>query len=183
MYRHFERQREIFFIRGQAVDDRKHKRETRSPSALRASPFLYSVRSAALLSLPHWGRGTASAVDRVLSLAVICAKTFFHLHHLSFMPPVPPTSALRAPPSKGRRDRYTRNAPHSRPFLWKGLPGVARRGWLPRMLKMRFPVSLSPLLSGIAPYIFAAKPPPSFLIPHSSKAFIHNQRTPHGLIC
>ena len=60
-----------------------------------------------------------------------CAKTFFHLHHLSFMPPAPPTSALRAPPSKGRRDRYTRNAPHSRPFLWKGLSSEARRGWLP----------------------------------------------------
>ena len=28
------------------------------------------------LSLPHRGRGTASAVDRVLSSAVICAKTF-----------------------------------------------------------------------------------------------------------
>ena len=40
---------------------------------------------------------------------------------------------------KGRKDRYTQNAPHSRPFLWKGLPGVARRGWLPRMLEMRFP--------------------------------------------
>ena len=40
------------------------------------------------------------------------------------------------------------------------------------------------------PYIFAAKPPPSFLIPnfsflipHSRKAFIHNQwvEPPHGL--
>ena len=29
--------------------------------------------------------------------------------------------------------------------------------------------------SGIASYIFAAKTPPSFLIPHSSRAFIHNQ--------
>ena len=61
-----------------------------------------------------------------------------------------PTSALRAPPSKGRRGRYTQNAPHSRPFLWKGLSSVARRGWLPRMLEMRFPISLSPPLSGIA---------------------------------
>ena len=102
MYRHFERQREIFFIRGQAVDDRKHKRETRSPRALRASPFLYSVRSAALLSLPHWGRGTASAVDRVLSLAVICAKTFFHLHHPPFMPPVPYPPLRGTFPSRGR---------------------------------------------------------------------------------
>ena len=31
--------------------------------------------------------------------------------------------------------------------------------------------------AGIA-YILAAKPPPSFLIPHSSRAFIHNQGEP-----
>ena len=67
LYRHFERQREIFFIRVQAVDDRKHKRETRSPSALRASPFLYSVQSAALLKPSPLGKGDREAVDRVLS--------------------------------------------------------------------------------------------------------------------
>ena len=105
------------------------------------------------------GKGDRGAVDRVLSLAVICTKTFFHLHHLS-RHSAPPTSALWAPPSKGRRDRYTRNGPHSRPFLWKGLSGAARRGWLPCMFEIRFP-RITPPLSGIAPpYIFAAKPPP-----------------------
>ncbi len=63
-------------------------------------------------------------------------------HHLSLRS-APLTSALRAPPSKGRRDRYTQNAPHSRPFLWKGLPGAARRGWLPPVFwKCVSPVSL-----------------------------------------
>ena len=50
------------------------------------NPFSFTVVPQGVMV---WGRGTASAVDRVLSLAVICAKTFFHLHHLSFMPPVP----------------------------------------------------------------------------------------------
>ena len=81
-----------------------------------------------------------------------CAKTFFHLHHLSLRS-APPTSALRAPPSKGRRDRYTQNALHSRPFLWKGLSSKARQGWLPPVCwKCVSPVSLSPPLSGIALY-------------------------------
>ena len=97
-------------------------------------PTLFHTASA--LSAPAWpppleGKGDRGAVDRVLSLTVICSKTFFHLHHPLSCRSAPPTSALRAPPSKGRRDRYTRNAPHSRPFLWKGLSSVARRGWLP----------------------------------------------------
>ena len=88
-----------------------------------------------------------------------CAKTFFHLHHLSLRS-APPTSALRAPPSKGRMDRYTQNAPHSRPFLWKGLSSEARRGWLPPYVeKCVSPVSLSPPLSGIALYKNRRKAP------------------------
>ena len=33
-------------------------------------------------SLPHWGRGTASAVDRVLSYIVDLRRFLFHLYHL-----------------------------------------------------------------------------------------------------
>ena len=44
LYRHFERQREIFFIRVQVVDDRKPKRETRSPRDFRASPHMYAAK-------------------------------------------------------------------------------------------------------------------------------------------
>ena len=117
--------------------------------------------------------GDSVSGARVLSLAVICAKTFFHLHHLSFIPLCAPTSALRAPPSKGRRDRYTQNAPHSRPFLWKGLSSVARRGWLPRMLKMRFPRIAIPTTFGHRPIYIRGEaatfiPNFSFLILHFS---------------
>ena len=52
-------------------------------------------------SLPHWGRGTAPAVDRVLSLTAHLRR-IFHLFHLSFIPPVP-YPPLRGPfPSRGR---------------------------------------------------------------------------------
>ena len=65
-------------------------------------PF-YTRREASLrLSLPPRGRGTASAVDRVLSLAVICAKTFFHLHHPPFIPLVPYLPLRGTFPSRGR---------------------------------------------------------------------------------
>ena len=52
-------------------------------------------------SLPHWGRGTASAVDRVLSYIVDLRRS----PSLSFIPLSP--SNLRpfgAPPSRGRRE-------------------------------------------------------------------------------
>ena len=54
-----------------------------------------------LLAFPAWGRGTASAVDRVLSLIVDLRC----ISSLSFIPLSP--SNLRpsgAPPSKGRRE-------------------------------------------------------------------------------
>ena len=111
------------------------------------------MRSVAPLSLPLEGKGDRGAVDRVLSLTVICAKTFFHLHHPLSCRSAPPTSALRAPPSKGRRDRYTRNAPHSRPFLWKGLSSVARRGWLPTYVGNVFPPYRYPHHFRTSPFI------------------------------
>ena len=97
--------------------------------------------------------GDSVSGAQVLSLAVICAKTFFHLHHLSFIPLCAPTSALRAPPSKGRRDRYTQNAPHSSPFLWKGLSSEARRGWLPPYVGNAFPPYRYPHHFRTSPFI------------------------------
>ena len=51
-------------------------------------------------SLPHWGRGTASAVDRVLSYNA-CLRRIFHLFQLSFVP-------LEPYPA-----RYARHLPHA----------------------------------------------------------------------
>ena len=76
-------------------------------------------------SLPHWGRGTASAVDRVLSLIVDLRCIF----SLSFIP-------LEPYPA-----RYARHLPHAGKMAIRGKPATRKP-------------------SGIAPYIFAAKPPP-----------------------
>ena len=55
-------------------------------------------------SLPHWGRGTASAVDRVLSYNA-CLRRIFHLFQLSFMPLEPyPARYARHLPLKGKAD-------------------------------------------------------------------------------
>ena len=53
-------------------------------------------------SLPHWGRGTASAVDRVLSQAARLGRSF----PLSFMPLEPyPARFARPLPLEGKGDR------------------------------------------------------------------------------
>ena len=97
------------------------------------------------LCLPPWGRGTAPAVDRVLSLIVDLRR----IPSLSFIPlePYPARSARHLPHAEKalcRKYRYPHptSAPsghllpeeggciHASPFLWKGLPSAARRGWL-----------------------------------------------------
>ena len=71
---------------------------------LHVSCIRFDDRGIAVLSfrsLPHWGRGTASAVDRVLSQTAYLRRS----SSLFFMPPSP--SNLRpfgAPPSIGRRE-------------------------------------------------------------------------------
>ena len=57
-------------------------------------------------SLPHWGRGTASAVDRVLSQTAYLRRFLFHLYHLLetiffalFHPARTLSGSLRSPPS------------------------------------------------------------------------------------
>ena len=61
------------------------------------------------LCLPHWGRGTASAVDRVLSQTAYLRQFLFHLYHqletispLSFIPLVPYPPLQGTFPSRGR---------------------------------------------------------------------------------
>ena len=67
----------------------------------RGESFVSEIAVFSFRCLPHWGRGTASAVDRVLSLIVDLRRSPL----LSFIPLSP--SNLRpfgAPPSKGRRE-------------------------------------------------------------------------------
>ena len=139
----------------------------------RGKGYVLGIAAFSFRSLPHWGRGTASAVDRVLSLIVDLRR----ISSLSFIPPEPyPARFARHLPHAGkaviRKSRFPHptSAPsghllpeeggsiHASPFPWKGLPSAARRGWLP---------------------FSAAKPPPSFLIliSHSCRAFARDQGT------
>ena len=103
-------------------------------------------------SLPHWGRGTASAVDRVLSFILDLGRS----SPLSFIPlePYPARFARHLPHAgkalcRGYRFPHPTSAPsghllpmeggsvHPSPFPWKGLPSAARRDWLPFLRRSR----------------------------------------------
>ena len=110
-----------------------------------------------IVSLPHWGRGTASAVDRVLSFIVDLRRSF----PLFFIPlePYPAPSARHLPHAgKALIQKYHFPPSNLRPF---GAPPSGGRRVYPR----------EPLpLEGAAERnearlasFFAAKPPPLFL--------------------
>ena len=64
--------------------------------------------------LPHWGRGTASAVDRVLSLIVDLRR----ISSLSFIPPEPyPARFARHLPHAGKALSVVILFPHMRVFV------------------------------------------------------------------
>jgi len=83
-----------------------------------------------MLSLPHWGRGTAPAVDRVLSQMAHLRRSFPHVFHTASPSNLRP---FGAPPSIGRREHPREPLP---------LEGAAERSE-----------------AGLASF-FAAKPPP-----------------------
>ena len=87
----------------------------RSPPSPREEGFVSRKAVSSFRCLPHRGRGTASAVDRVLSQTTYLRRSF----PLFFMPLVPYPA------------RFARHLPHASPFPWKGLPSAARRGWIP----------------------------------------------------
>ena len=111
------------------------------------------IAASSFRSLPPWGRGTASAVDRVLSQAAHLRRSF----PLFFIPLVPyPARFARHLPTRGRLcvgdsgipiqppplrgtsfHRKEGGSVHASPFLWKGLPSAARRGWLPFLRRSR----------------------------------------------
>ena len=141
-----------FFFGGEAASSLSSPRGKGVVSRKAASSFR---------SLPHWGRGTASAVDRVLSLIVDLRR----ISSLSFIPPEPyPARFARHLPHAGkaviRKSRFPHptSAPSGHLLPEEGGSIHARRGW--------FPFS-------------TAKPPPSFLISisHSCRAFARDQGT------
>ena len=69
------------------------------------------IAASSYRSLPHWGRGTASAVDRVLSY-IVCLRRF---PSLSFIP-------LEPYPA-----RFARHLPHAGKAVCRGYPLLKRR--------------------------------------------------------
>ena len=130
-----------------------------SPPSPRGKGYVSGIAASSYRSLPHWGRGTASAVDRVLSY-IACLRRSSPLFFIPLVP-YPARFARHLPHAgkalcRGQRHPHPTSAPSGHllpmeggndlgsPFPWKGLPSAARRGWLP---------------------FFAAKPPPLSL-PH-----------------
>ena len=105
-------------------------------------------------SLPHWGRGTTSAVDRVLSFIVDLRRSF----PLFFIPLEPyPARSARHLPHAGKADDTEITLPPSnlRPF---GAPPSTGRRECPREpLPLEGAAERSE--AGLASF-FAAKPPP-----------------------
>ena len=78
----------------------------RSPPSPRGEGFVSRKAVFSYHCLPHWGRGTASAVDRVLSQTAHLSPFLFHLYHLleTIFPALFHTArtlsgSLRSPPS------------------------------------------------------------------------------------
>ena len=71
----------------------------RSPPSPRGEGFVSGIAVSPYRSLPHWGRGTASAVDRVLSQAAYLRRSSL----LFFIPLVPyPARSARHLPHAGK---------------------------------------------------------------------------------
>ena len=62
---------------------------------------LWGKRYSRIVAFPAWGRGTAPAVDRVLSY-IAGLRRIIHLFQLSFIPPVPYPPLRGTFPSRGR---------------------------------------------------------------------------------
>ena len=65
----------------------------------RGEGYVSGIAASSYRSLPHWGRGTASAVDRVLSYIAYLRRS----PSLSFIPPVPYPPLRGTFPTRGRQ--------------------------------------------------------------------------------
>ena len=85
----------------------------RSPPSPHGEGFVSGIAVFSYRSLPHWGRGTASAVDRVLSQTAYLRRSF----PLSFIPLVPyPARSARHLPHAGKALSVGILFPHLRVF-------------------------------------------------------------------
>ena len=107
----------------------------RSPPSPRGEGFVSRKAVFSYHCLPHWGRGTASAVDRVLSQTAHLSPFLFHLYHLleTIFPALFHTArtlsgSLRSPPSP-RGEGFVSGIPlppsNLRPF--GAPPSIGRR--------------------------------------------------------
>ena len=94
----------------------------RSPPSPRGEGFVSGIAVFSYRSLPHWGRGTASAVDRVLSYIVDLRRS----PSLSFIPLEPyPARSARHLPHAGKGDRAAVNRVLSQTaYLRRSLPAL-----------------------------------------------------------
>ena len=128
-------------------------------------------------SLPHWGRGTASAVDRVLSYIVDLRR----ISPLIFHTASTLSGSLRSPPSP-RGEGFVSGIPLSPPNLrpFGAPPSIGRRECPHEPLPLEGAAERSE--AGLA-FFFAAKPPP-LCFPHGKRrcypcAILHNQHCPY----
>ena len=76
----------------------------RSPPSPRGEGFISGIAASSYRSLPHWGRGTAPAVDRVLSQTAYLRR----ISSLFFTPPEPYPA------------HFARHLPHAGKALFRG---------------------------------------------------------------
>ena len=130
---------------------------TAKPPPLSLPGCVSGIAAFSYHSLPHWGRGTASAVDRVLSF-IACLRRSFPLFFIP-LEPYPARSARHLPHAgKAWIQKYRFPPSNLRPF--GAPPSVGRREYPREPLPTEGAAERSE--AGLASF-FAAKPPSLFL--------------------
>ena len=132
----------------------------RSPPSPRGEGFVSGIAVFSYRSLPHWGRGTAPAVDRVLSQTAYLRRSFPLVFHTASTL----SGSLRSPPSprgEGVVSRKAVSPSNLRPF--GAPPSIGRRECPREPLPLEGAAERSE--AGLASFFRAAKPPPLCLPP------------------
>ena len=138
----------------------------------RGEGFVSGIAVLSYRSLPHWGRGTASAVDRVLSQTAYLRRSpplVFHTARTL-------SGSLRSPPSP-RGEGFVSGIPLSPPNLrpFGAPPSIGRRECPREPLPLEGAAERSE--AGLASF-FATKPPP-LCLSHAGKALSVGIVFPH----